>query len=234
MAIRFFFEYEKRVVQLPVNPPSLAIASGSNNKKMEIISLGEINILRQRKLSSCAISCFFPSKLNESAPYVLTKGSFEEPQFYIDFFNKIRADKQPVRFIVTDTDINMLASIEAFTPERNAMDDDIEYKLELLEYRPYSAKEVKIETTPTNTVIATIPTTEAVTRPQTGFAVGDVVIANGKYWYTSTGASPYGMAKEMTVKIGHIVADKTRKYRYAIYTLSGGALGWVEESQLKR
>lgn len=233
MAIRFFFEYNKRVVQLPVNPPSLAIESGSNNKKMEIISLGEIAILRQKKLAACSIECFFPAELNQHAPYVLTQGAFEGPQFYIDFFEKIRADKQPVRFIVTDTDINMLVSVETFTPSRNALDDDVSYKLELQQFRPYAAKEVKIDSTPTG-VVATVPTPQATARPQTGFAIGDTVIANGKYWYTSYGASPFGTANNKTVKIGHIVADTTRKYRYAIYTLAGGALGWVAESQLSR
>lgn len=233
MAIRFFFEYDRKVVQLPVNPPSLSIGSGSNNKNLDIISLGEITILRQKKLSSCSIECFFPAKINQNAPYVLTKGSFEEPQFYIEFFEKIRNDKRPVRFIVTDTEVNMLVSIESFAVERNALDDDVSYKLELMEYRVHSAKEVKIDSTSTG-VVATVSTSRASARQQTKFAIGDVVVANGKYWYDSYGSSPFGIAKNRTVKIGHIVADKSRKYRYAIYTLSGGALGWVSESQLTR
>lgn len=234
MAIRFFFQYDNRVVQLPVNPPSLSIESAGNNKSIEIVSLGEITVLRKKKLSACSIECFFPATINKNNPYVLTQGSFEDPQFYVDFFEGVREARKPMRFIVTDTDINMLVSIENFTQTRNAMDDDLSYKLDLKQYRNYGPKQVVIQEATPTTVTVTTPTPAAATREPTGFAVGDTVIANGKYWYDSYGSSPYGIAKNKQVKIMLIVADTTRKYRYALTTLTGGLLGWVAESQLSR
>ena len=243
MAIRLFFEYNGTVVQLPVNPSSLAVESAGNNATVEIVALGEINILRQKKLSNVKIECFFPALVNKDAPYVLTSRQFKEPQFYIDFFEKIRSEKKPARFIVTDTKVNMLVGIESFTPALNAGDDDTSYTLEMKEYRPYGPKSVTIQlpavsaqqtTTNTSVTVAAQPTaTTKTTRAPVGFSIGDEVTVSGNYWYSSYGDNPHGTFNNFRGKISHIVADKTRKYRYHITTLSGGYRGWVAESQMK-
>jgi len=230
MAIRFFFEFENQVVQLPVNPEEIMINSSGNNKTEEIVKLGEINLLRQKKLEAFMIECFLPT--DSSAPYVLTKGKFQKPQFYIDFFEQIRQEKKPFRFIVSDTKINMLAAIEDLEYGLKAGDDDIHYSLSIKEYRPFSSKVVKITLPATKAEPAKV-TAPAAERPKTGFAIGDTVIANGKYWYSSYGANPHGTFNNFTGKISHIVADKSRQYRYHITTPSGGYRGWVAENQIK-
>ena len=229
MAIRFFFEFNNQVVQLPVNPEEIMINSSGNNKTEEIVKLGEINLLRQKKLEALMIECFLPTDAN--APYVLTKGKFKSPQFYIDFFENIRKEKKPFRFLISDTKINMLASIEDLEYGLKAGDPDIHYTLNIKEYRPFSSKVVKI-TLPANKAEPAKVTPPAPERPKTGFAIGDTVIANGNYWYSSYGANPHGTFKNFTGKISHIVANKGRKYRYHITTLSGGYRGWVAENQI--
>ena len=229
MAIRFFFEFNNQVVQLPVNPEEIMINSSGNNKTEEIVKLGEINLLRQKKLEAFMIECFLP--IDSSAPYVLTKGKFQKPQFYIDFFEQIRQEKKPFRFIVSDTKINMLASIEDLEYGLKAGDDDTHYSLSIKEYRPFSSKIVKITLPATKAEPAKV-TDPAPQRPKTGFAIGDTIVANGNYWYSSYGANPHGTFKNFTGKISHIVADKSRKYRYHITTPSGGYRGWVAENQI--
>lgn len=229
MAIRFFFEFDNQVVQLPVNPEEIMINSSGNNKTEEIVKLGEINLLREKKLEAFMIECFLPT--DSSAPYVLTKGKFQKPQFYIDFFENIRKEKKPFRFLISDTKINMLASIEDLEYGLKAGDDDTHYSLSIKEYRPFSSKVVKITLPATKSEPAKV-TAPAPERPKTGFAIGDTVIANGNYWYSSYGANPHGTFKNFTGKISHIVADKGRKYRYHITTPSGGYRGWVAENQI--
>ncbi len=230
MAIRFFFEFENQVVQLPVNPEEIMLSSSGSNKTEEIVKLGEINLLREKKLEVCTIEGFLP--INANAPYVLTKGKFEAPQFYIDFFERIRASKKPFRFIISGTKINMLAAIEELEYGLKAGDDDTHYNIAIKEYRPFSSKVVKI-TLPTSQAAPAKVTAPAAERPKTGFAIGDTVIANGKYWYSSYGANPHGTFNNFTGKISHIVADKSRQYRYHITTPSGGYRGWVAENQIK-
>lgn len=231
MAIRFFFEYNNQVVQLPVNPEEIMINSSGNNKTEEIVKLGEINLLRQKKLEALVIESFLPN--DADAPYVLTKGKFEKPQYYIDFFENIRKEKKPFRFIISDTKINMLAAIEDLEYGLKAGDDDIHYSLNIKEYRPFSSKVVKITLPATKAEPAKVTPPPATERPKTGFAIGDTVIVDGKYWYTSYGDNPHGTFKNFTGKISHIVANKNRKYRYHITTPSGGYRGWVDESQIK-
>ncbi|MCK9445034.1 MAG: hypothetical protein M0Q14_10970 [Tissierellaceae bacterium] len=230
MAIRFFFEFNNQVVQLPVNPEEIMIASSGNNKTEEIVKLGQINLLREKKLEAFAIKCFLPT--DKDAPYVLTKGKFEKPQYYIDFFENIKAEKKPFRFIVSGTKINMLAAIEDLEYGLKAGDDDIHYSLSIKEYRSFSSKVVKI-TSPATISEPTKVTAPATERPKTRFAIGDTVIANGNYWYSSYGANPHGTFKNHTGKISHIIADKNRKYRYHIITPGGGYSGWVAENQIK-
>ena len=224
MAIRFFFEYNKQVIQLPVNPDSFGITSSSNNKTEEVIKLGQISILKDRKLKTCSFKCFFPADSN--APYVLTTGQFQPPQFYIDFFNKIKTDKKPCKFIISDTKVNMNVSIEDFEWGLNAGDEDTYYTIKLQEYVSYSAKVVKIQPA---TQTATTSTT---TRAKNGLAIGDTVIVNGKYWYTSYGDPPFGTFKNFTGKISHIVQNKSRPYRFHITTPDGRWRGWVAENQI--
>jgi hypothetical protein len=225
MAIRFFFEYEKTVIQLPVNPSEIKITTQGHNVVQEIIKLGEINLLRDRKLKTLTISSFFPRTAD--APYVLTKGKFEGPDFYKAFFEKIMHDKKPARLVISDLGVNFLVSIESFEWDVKAMDDDVHYSIRVMEYREYSAKTVVMK----NANAAT--TSSSSSRAKTGFAIGDTVLVNGKYWYTSYGDSPFGTFKDFTGKISHIVSNKSRKYRYHITTTSGGWRGWVAESQIK-
>lgn len=231
MAIRLFFEYGNLLVQLPVNPEELTINSEGNNETINIVSLGDINILKQKKLMSTEIQCFFPATLNRYAPHVVTSGDFRNPQYYINFFERIRKEKKPVQFVVTDTKINMTVAIEAFNYSLVAGDEDINYTLELREYRPYSAKEVKIVTSLSGNTTPKAIVAEQ--RTPKKFAIGNQVTVNGDYWYTSYGDNPHGTFSNFKGKISHIVADKNRKYRYHITTLSGGYRGWVAENQLK-
>lgn len=230
MAIRFFFEYEDLVIQLPVNPAELRVQSEGDNETVNIVKLGEVNIIKQKTLDEVEVESFLPKYA--SAPYVLTYGEFEEPQFYIDYFNRVREDKKPLRFIVSDTKINMLASIEEFEYGLDAQDDDTHYKLVLKEYKNYSSKVVKIKQD--ETTKKTVVKTTTTTRPKTGFAIGDTVIANGRYYYSSWGVQPsYVFPKDFVGKISHIVNDKTRAFPIHITTLTGGYRGWVKESQIK-
>lgn len=226
MAIRFFIEYNKVVSQLPVNPEELVRIHNGANKLDEIIGVGEINIIRKRKLADITITSFFPA--NPDAPYVLTKGKFEPPSYYIELINKIREDKQPFRLIVSDTDINTLVTIENFEFGIKAGTNDVDYTLKIKTYQPYGAKKVNIVATEEKSTVS-VQTTK---RTKTGFAINDLVVVNGKYWYNSYGAEPFGTFTNFTGKISHIVADTTRAYRYHITTPDGGYRGWVAASQL--
>lgn len=145
MAIRIFFESNGGVIQLPVNPEQLQIKGQGDNELLNIVKLGDISILKERKLQEIQIKCFFPATIHRYHPYVLTPDNFQAPPFYIDYFENIREARIPCRFIVSDTVINKMVSIEGFHYGYVAGDEDVTYELNLKEYRRSVASNLKIK-----------------------------------------------------------------------------------------
>lgn len=231
--IRFFFEFNGTLINLPVNPEKLLLAGEGNNTATEVVNLGEINLLRTQKLRTIEINSFFPRV--EGASYDISLGGFKTPKAYIEFFESIIAAKKPCRLVVTDTEINMLVSIESFAYGHGAPDLDTYFQMKLKEYKPFNARVVVITETPataTDPDTVTVQTPTDGNRSATGFAIGDAVVVSGTYYYSSYGASPTGKFSSYAGKISHIVADKTRKYRYHITSPTGAYKGWVAESQM--
>lgn len=244
--IKFYLGLDtSNIVVLPVNPPSIEVKQGGTNKVLNIVKLGEINILREMHLQKINFSSFFPAITNQTAnilnnPWTLIGSELREPQYYIDAIEKTRAEKKPIVFTVSDVNISMEVSIEDFTWKQEAGDADIHYTIALKQYQRCNIKTLKQQTSSSTSSLVSGALSTAIkatvssniTRAQTSFAVGDTVTVNGKYWYDSYGAEPSGTFKNFTGRIDKIVADTTRKYRYHISTLDGGWRGWVSKDQL--
>lgn len=142
--IGIFLKYDNLVVQLPVLPESLEVSASSTNSTTNIVQLGDITNIGIKGLKSVNISSFFPKY---DAPYVQTSGGFREPDYYLEFFERIKDDRKPVRLVVTDTEINMMVSVESFNYTRNWGTDDIEYTLELKEYKAHAIRKLTISAT---------------------------------------------------------------------------------------
>lgn len=231
--IGFFFEYNGLVVQLPVNPEKLEVPVATSNKLTEIIKLGEINLLRDRKLTSISFSSFFPAAT--WFPAIRTTGRFEGPDFYKKFFTGIIADKKPVRFIVTGINIvdflqtNKLVSIETFKITHQAGDhEDCYYDLGLKEYRSYNIQEVQLQTGAA-TPKAVSPNTPAIAPAK--ITVGCKVTVSGQLFRDSYGGGPGKILSAYAGKISIINTKGTHPYH--IVSSTGGWLGWVASSSVK-
>lgn len=135
--ICIFAKYKERIVQLPVNPKNLKITGKANNSTVNIVNGGELNDIGFPKLKEFSIDSFFPYR---EAPYANTNGSFEGPDFYIKFFEEIKTNRDPLRIIITDININMLVSIESFEYEYQWGTDDVDYKISFKEYREHNVR----------------------------------------------------------------------------------------------
>lgn len=139
MAIKFFFVYDKTLFQLPVNPPELKVKSSGNNQTYDTVKLGQVNVLKDKKLTDITISSFFPSSLN--APWVVASGILAQPPYYyINLLEQIRNNKDTMRLVVADLGVNMEVSIEDFEYGYEAQDDDVKFTLSLKESRENSIK----------------------------------------------------------------------------------------------
>lgn len=140
--ISLFAKYKEKLVQLPVNPEDITISGSANNNTSDTVGQGEINDLGFAKLKELTISSFFPKNYNGEL-YINTGGSFEGPEYYIKFFEDIKNAREPFRLIITDIDINMLVSVESFEYTYQYGTDDVDYSLELKEYKEHNIRVLK-------------------------------------------------------------------------------------------
>jgi len=98
--VKIFFKYGNNIIQLPVNPEEVRITTNGNNQSQEVVTLGEVNLLKTPKLSEVSIESFFP--IAEAPGYVLTSGdNFKTPQELIDFFEQPFENKEPLYMVIS-------------------------------------------------------------------------------------------------------------------------------------
>lgn len=182
--------------QAPVMPGQIEIGNGTDNKVYDIVSTGEINVIKNPKLSEYAFSSIFPA---QRYPFVTTR-NLGHPIEYVRLILKWMESMKPIHFIfISDTfDINTLASIEDFTwKEVAGGSGDIEYSLKLKAYVPYSVRRVPVAGTGNVMRIASVsPSPQVPDRPNeqqppktytlvagdTLWAVAQRFLGNGARW----------------------------------------------------
>ncbi|WP_077369714.1 hypothetical protein [Anaerosalibacter sp. Marseille-P3206] len=130
--IVFSANNREEVMILPV-VPEIEVEKPQNNEQFETINNGTLNLIGDEGLRTFSITSIFPSQ-----KYIwLKSGSVAEPFKYVDFFNKWRAKKVPLRIVTSRPDgrewFNMACLIDNFTfkVRRNG---DIAYTLDVSEY----------------------------------------------------------------------------------------------------
>jgi len=226
MAIQFYLTIDSKRYMLPVNPSEIRVRDGSNNDVSEVVKLGEINQLGVRSLTETSITCFFPA--DYSRPYV-SKGSTElSPKGWVKLLLDAKNSNKTVRLIVTDTDINLLMSIEDFEHSYVDSTGDVEYTIDLKEYREYAAKYVKTVAKKVSTAkkVATQPVSTA------AITIGCTVIVNGRLHRDSYGTGPGRTEVNATRKVNFIKLG--RSHPYHVTMLDGGWRGWVTAGSVRR
>lgn len=230
MDIGFFINYDNQVVQLPVNPEKVEVKFSGNNTTSEIIKLGEINILRDRKLQEISFESFFPD--GEWFPGIRTLGKFKKPEFYKKFLRTIMDNKKPCRLVITGININVKCSVELFEYYHQAGDhEDAYYSLKFKEYRDYKITTIGDDPSTLQSASTANKASSSV-KPVSpaNITVGCDVILNGRVHYDSYGAKPGKTFKNYKGKVN--LVNKKGSHPYHITTPSGGWLGWVTEESV--
>lgn len=231
MDIGFFINYDGQVVQLPVNPEKVEVKFSGNNSTTEIIQLGEINLLKDRKLAEISFSSFFPQ--DDWFPAIRTRGQFKRPDFYKSFFEGIQEDKKPCRLIITGLNITMKTSVENFSYYHQGGDhEDAYYSLDFKEYRDYHITQIPIEPSLKRPTAPAKSSTPRPAKPATPAQItkGCDVILNGRVHYDSYGSKPGKTFSNYKGKVNFI--NMKGSHPYHVTTPSGGWLGWVTKESV--
>lgn len=120
-------------IQLPVNPESIGSEFTKNFEDILLASGDERVVLSGSNLKTTTISSFFPA----NPTYYQQTYNNMSPMEYVQKIEKWMDERAILLFQVTGTNINRKVNIRSFTwEERGGSVGDIDYTLELKEYRP--------------------------------------------------------------------------------------------------
>lgn len=144
----YYFYLDKLL--LPIAPSRLRLRINNQNKTLTLINDGEINILKQAKLTDIDFDCLIPQV---HYPFALYKNGFQRTSTYLDKFEQLKSSQEPFQFIVTRTlpngrmlfDTNIKVSMENYDIKEEKREGfDLVVSIKLKQYKEYGTKTANI------------------------------------------------------------------------------------------
>ena len=134
---------------LPVTPAGYTWAVGRNIETINISQLGDVYRPGGRsRFAGDPLECLLPA---QEYPW-MEAGAVADPQYYLDILTAWVAADEPVRYIVSGTEINTLVYIESVEYREQDGTGDVYASIRLREYTDLEAREVELAGVPeTNT-----------------------------------------------------------------------------------
>ena len=221
---KFYFDFNGKVVTLPVNPEELWVKYSGNNESVDMIQNGEMNFAKNKKLATIDIASFFPE--DTQASYVISGA--DDPEVYLSFLKQIQNSRKPFRLIISGTDINQQMLIESFEYGYAGGCNDIEYKLSLKEYKSIIYQEVKLLEESNSLVNENASRAEPANKEVT---IGCSVMVNGQVHRDSYGGG-LGVTLSNYKGIVNFINQSGSK-PYHVTNQNGGWLGWVSAESVE-
>lgn len=145
MSVSIMIQFNGKNLTIPINPEQISPTRSAENTTIDIIGIGKSTRKGEPSLKKISIESFFPGQNSYYYTGVLPKTCIEfiEEIWYAENTNN------NVAKIVTlglPIDLNMYFVIDSFIYDYKAgEEEDIYYKLEITEYRPYGVKTVDID-----------------------------------------------------------------------------------------
>jgi LysM repeat protein len=171
--MEFWIKRGKEELQLPVKPTEFTVNVAHRNTVVNVIQLGDLNLIGKTGLREVSLSSFFPAKAYNFS----NNSDLKDPIACVNQLDKWRNSGKPVRVIITDL-LNMEATIESFSWGERDATGDIYYTLALKEYRKIknSTEESQEET------ITTATTTRETKAPESSSGETYTVKSGDSLW----------------------------------------------------
>lgn len=185
-------------VVLPVVPSSFNEESTWNATTVNINSFGEVSLLGKKNLKKLPFTSFFPYRWG---PYCsVGSNELKEPYKYVSLIKNMQGKICRLVMSNTDSAYDMLCTINSFTYGESDGTGDVQYTLDIVEYRIPTIKTVKASTPTSKKASKTTP--KRVSKPVS------------KTYKTKTNDTLYKIAKK---KHG---TKKAKSYAKKIYNLN--------------
>lgn len=137
-------------IQFPVAPNKMDTKISNQNKSINLLNDGEVNILKEPGLTDVSFDVLLPSHMY---PFAVYPDGFKPPYIYLEHLKYLKMNKKSFRFIVVRSkvlnvlyDTNMLVSLEDYSIKEDSGDGlDIVVSIKLKQYRNYGTKVVTIK-----------------------------------------------------------------------------------------
>ena len=155
-------------VLLPITPKQLQIKIKNQNKTIELINFGQVNILKMPGLSE--ISFDFSVPIVGKYPFAR---ELQSPEYYFSLLEKLKTQLKPFKFTVlrqiradrSEFATNMNVTLEDYEIVEDADNGfDVTFKVNLKQYREYATQNLEIKQTSDGKLTATKQTTRQTTK----------------------------------------------------------------------
>lgn len=188
---------------LPVTPSKLTIKINNANKTVTLINEGEINILKQAKLTDIDFECEIPQV---KQPYAVYPSGFKAATYFLDYFEELKTSKKPFQFIVCRQtpngkkffNTNMKVTLEDYKITEEAKQGyDLKVKISLKQWREYGTKTVNITIAASKPKASVEPQRAATTSPAPSSSQTYTVVKGDCLW--NIAKKFYGNGSKYTV-----------------------------------
>ena len=128
-----YLAQEALVLKFPELPEEIDVKCEIDNKKYNVLALGDVINTGEKGLKNFNIKSFFPS---------------EDAEIYIKKIETMISNRKPMRFILRRNDkvnydnSNIHVLIDEFSYKEEGGENDISFSLKFTEFREFKAKEI--------------------------------------------------------------------------------------------
>lgn len=130
----------------PIAPSKLQLKIKNQNKTVNLINDGEVNILKKAGLTEVSFDLLLP---NVKYPFAVYKSGFKNAKYFLDILENLKTSEKPFYFKVTRKfpngkllfDTNMKVSLEDYNTKEDVKEGfDVTVSVKLKQYKDYGTK----------------------------------------------------------------------------------------------
>jgi hypothetical protein len=171
----------------PVNPEEISIRRDRQFETVNILPLGEIDVPQQEKVREISFSSFFPKLHDDRYCGCGGESKHPDPQDAMNRLTAIMNGKTPVRLIISDTAVNVLAFLSAHNSTFHGGEPgDVYFDVTFRTYRDLKVKTAGTGAsgTPARPDHRPVPKVYAVKSGDTLWAIAKLLLGDGSKWRT--------------------------------------------------